>query len=121
MKYSTLKRLEKLNYVYFLALIVAAILTWKDVLSFFMITIGVIIFVALLLIYKELFFEYEWAFEELLGVHEARMAYKEMSSDAIDKYMELALEKEKEKKLQYEIKTKERLRMKIVQFEKMAE
>lgn len=118
MKYSTLKRLEKLNYIYFLALVVAAILVEKDVLNFFMISIGVIIFVALLLIYAKLFWDYDWAFEELLGVHEAEMAYKEMSTDELDKYMGLALKKEKENKLQLEKRTKESLKMKIKEFEK---
>lgn len=118
MKYSTLKRLEKLNYVYFLALMVAAILVEKDVLNFFMISIGVIVFVALLLIYAKLFWDFEWAFEELLGVHEAEMAYKEMSTDEIDKYMNLALKKEKENKLQHEKRTKESLEKKIKEFEK---
>lgn len=118
MKYSTLKRLEKLNYVYFLALVIAAILGWQNVLNFFMISIGVIVFVALSLIYAKLFWDFEWAFEELLGVHEAEMAYKEMSTDEIDKYMNLALKKEKENKLQHEKRTKESLEKKIKEFEK---
>ena len=118
MKYSTLKRLEKLNYVYFLALVIAAIFGWTDILSYVMFTIGILIFLALSNIYIDLLADYEWAFEELLGVHEAEMAYKEMSTDELDKYMTLALKKEKENKLQLEKRTKESLEKKIKEFEK---
>lgn len=33
MKYSTIKRLEKLNYVYLAALLIAIIFGWTDILS----------------------------------------------------------------------------------------
>ena len=118
MKYSTLKRLEKLNYVYLAALLIAIIFGWTDILSCVMFTIGILIFLALSNIYIDLLADYDWAFEELLGVHEAEMAYKEMSVDELDKYMSLALKKVKENQLQLEKKTKESLEKKIKEFEK---
>lgn len=118
MKYSTIKRLEKLNYVYLAALLIATIFGWTNILSCVMFTIGILIFLALSNIYIDLLADYDWAFEELLGVHEAEMAYKEMSVDELDKYMSLALKKEKENKLQLEKRTKESLEKKIKEFEK---
>lgn len=53
-----------------------------------------------------------------MELHEAEMAYKEMSVDELDKYMSLALKKEKENQLQLEKRTKESLEKKIKEFEK---